>query len=354
MGVTTGGRTVINGIPYVESGLERAIAESVERGISGERSVIVVVGPKGIGKSASAVAALYSVVDRGGAEVVRADSADSADKRVEEVKRHGAIPIFYIDPTKAGYYFNPPIMKPPKLKDIMATFVKYAKRGDGVTLAVFSKDIYEVMKESVAIKKILDSAVKIDAASIVDERGVARKILEWAYAREAADRIMSAILDNFWGGYPLAAALVVRELGREYKAGEVEGAVRRAKLAAYRKVLDYLWHTMAGEDASNVERSAVFLLFEGFADEEDLGEHPSKLAGDGLGYAAIRAAVYAAAHRAFGVGDPSLCDGRESCIVVDILAKELKKYVPELPYSDVKEVTEEFKARLKRLLEPFM
>jgi len=365
--------------PYVETRLEEVLLKRLEAAVESARrgagSIVLLRGPKGVGKSTAAAAALYKLLKRGKAAVAVFDLGAAVDEArtaqfLSEARRRGLAPVLYLDPSRLEFYTSYTLARHPiaRAAENLAKLVELAKRHSAVALVVLSEDQAETIARSEElgeeVKKMLLSDVDVVKVGDVLEVEPFVKALVEKYSgcsNGVVKKIADAIASSFKDGYALAAVLAADWLKRGGCRGEEAAeAVERARGDVHRFVLHYLWYGLFNGSGAVANRYAPLLLAVGF-----FGPHPPKLAkavveafgGEpedavvkwlsqplhGTLYEAIEKVAHGAVYRRYGVGSDELCQGSVEgpCRLVEICSGRLVG-VPRKGYSGVVEVAEEY------------
>jgi len=278
--------------PYVETKLEEELLKRLEAAVEearrGDGRVVLLRGPKGVGKSTAAAAALYKLLKGGKVAVTVFDLGAVVDETktpdfLSEAKRRGFVPVLYLDPTRLEFYSSRTLARPPiaRAVDNLAKLVELAKRGGAVALMVLSEDQVETIAQSEGlggeVKKMILSDVDVIKVGDVVKAELFVKALVEKYSNCSSDMVegtAKAIVLSFKDGYAVAAVLAADWLKRGGCRGEeVERAVERAKGDVHRFALDYIWHVVLGKDVAVAKWHVPLLLAVGL-----FGPHPPKLA----------------------------------------------------------------------------
>jgi len=249
----------------VETRLVGAIVDALARGES-----VVVVGEKGIGKSAAAVVALYEVLKGVVKWRVPAvlepyffDAALPAIRKlassVREASDAGVYPIFYLDPSKLLAYTWAGVSeyKPEHLDAFVeATSVVAQASGEFGVLIVASNDQYGLIKD------LLPSARVIDADKVLGEgkeHYVEAIVEEYCGCGGAAAKEVARHIARLEDNYAAAAAIA----GYRLRSGvaDVEEAVREAVEYVKRFAVHYIRHAVL-KDAVRGEGKVGYALLE--------------------------------------------------------------------------------------------
>jgi len=359
---------------YVEHPAEGLILRALRDVARRHGGLVVLRGPRGVGKSTVARVALYKALrslflmeKSGRAEVFRpvvveVDLHNASELSFRQIvaaaNRLGLLPIFFLDPGPAHPW-------------LVRKFIAMVENLPGaVAFMVLDLDQYK------AVKEYIEHAYVIDIEEALGEKKTTftKELIErysgctGEIAAEATEIILSFI-DN----YAVAAVLVADWLKRSGCSGEeVERAIEEVRRDVRRLALNYIWHVVLGEDEYVARWTAPLILAVGF-----YGPHPPKLgeaitvamspiveeifggAGSarrdddalkwlsqplhGTFYEVIEKVARGAVYKRFGVGGDEICQGSGEgpCRLVKICSEVLAR-VPLREYSGVVEVAEEY------------
>jgi len=365
--VEEGGRLLVRSpfgvVEYVEVGVEGRVREALSRG-----HVAVIYGPRGVGKSTTALKAIYDFAKTqlGRAVVVVRVGENWRENLWAAVQlRDGLfVPVLYYDTLEAGGYARSgegvgvlygamAHVKP------LADFLHDAALLRVPTVVVLTEEDYRAYEE-----------VAMGVGAEVVRLGGEAEALVRGILRGAPDSIAQAVLEKYKDElYAVAAALAKALYEKWNNPASVAKAVKR--LDVHSLVLAYLWHVVLGGSEIVARWVVPLILATGF-----FGPHPPKLAKavvKAFGgvpvsrviewlsqplpeavYTALRKVAHGAAYRRFGVGGDELCQGSGEgpCRLVEICSETLVG-VPRKRYSEVEEVTVEYAKLVAKALRAF-
>jgi len=365
--VEEGGRLFVNSpfgvVEYVEVGIEGRVREALSRG-----RVAVVYGPRGVGKSTTALKAMYDFAkaqpDRAVVVLRVGEDWKEALWAVAQLRGGPFVPVLYYDTLEAGGYkrseegvkvrYSAMAQAKP-----LAEFLHDATLLRVPTVVVLAEEDYRAYED--AFKRVGAEALRLGGEAEALVRGILRSV---PYA------VADAILERYSGEFYAVVAALAKALYEEWRdQAKVVDAVKR--LDVHRFALDYIWRVVLGEDEYVARWAAPLVLATGF-----FGPHPPKLgeavavamshvvegifgAGSvkrydyvlkwltsplyGTLYETIRRVAHGAVYRRFGIGSDDLCQGSVEgpCHLVKICTEALVG-VPRRRYSGVEEVAEEY------------
>jgi len=333
--------------PYVESGLERVVAQklikAVEESRYGEGKVVLLRGFRGVGKSAAAVAALHALLQGGSAAVVDVDVSAEVDERalagaLAEVRQRGRAPVVFADASRLEFYSGIWKVKADVLASRLARVATAAKREGATALVVIDDTTYTYVGDSPDLSKAMSGAAEVDAGAFAVQPAYLSALVEEhsGCPKHVASDVGYAISTGFDDSHSLLAVLAARELGRSGCGAGAQEVLERAKRAAARYALDYLWYTLAGEDEATAEAHIAAFVLTLYLNEEKLrrlrirhrryGGIPPR----GILYYTVKSAMLGAFNRAYGVGEDELCQGSDegACKFISVAASFVKEYIP--------------------------
>jgi len=260
-------------VPLVESGRFGELAAEALRRLE-EEGAVVLVGPKGVGKSTLAAYVVWRALREGRAYgVVKVAGGVGTEAVLRALAEEaGAELIALYDPSPTEVYYDPDYVKLTKVQQVGETLKELgalaAVERRVKILAVLPSDLFDAVlkKAEEPALKLLEKRLEVD---LRDVKFLADVVYEYSKCRETqageTERLAEKIAE-FNGGYTLVAkyaGLWLRERGCD--AGDVERAVEEAKqkpklfLARYiRDVL--LWRSSDEERVRLMYRAAVPLL----------------------------------------------------------------------------------------------
>jgi len=304
---------------------------------------VVVLGKKGVGKSAAAAYALCrlvgSKVSVGAREYtvvgIDIDTANLGGLRgaVEELNRLGYIPVLYFDPSPIGAYRGGgryvPRMPLAEARAALDELKWYTSFGKAVLLAVASDDQYDELKLGSAVGAEVRVDVPVGSNTFselirsickCDDHGLGEKLAK-----------------QFRGEYYWVAALAAAdalELG-----ASPEDALREAEGAVYGYAANYIWRHILGGDSLLASYAAPVVLAAGLGLDVDsalafvrkIGGPADSLAikwfakpHTGVLGSVIEMAAKSAVYRATGLGSDELCQRTASCELIHPIVGALK------------------------------
>lgn len=358
---------------YVEHPAEGLILRALRDIARRHGGLVVLRGPRGVGKSTVARVALYKalgslfLMERSGrAEVFRpvvveVDLHNASELSFRQIvaaaNRLGLLPIFFLDPGPAHPW-------------LVRKFIAMVENLPGaVAFMVLDLDQYKAVKEYIEHAYVVD----IEEALGKKKTTFTKELIERysGCTGEIAAKATEIIL-SFIDSYAVAAVLAADWLKRGGCSGaEVERVIEEVRRDVRRLALNYIWHVVLGEDEYVARWAAPLILAVGF-----YGPHPPKLgeavtvamspvveeifgAGSarrdddalkwlsqplhGTFYEVIEKVARGAVYKRFGIGGDELCQGSVEgpCRLVEICSEVLAK-VPLREYSSVVEVAEEY------------
>jgi len=369
--VEEGGRLFVNSpfgpVEYVEVGVEGSVREALSRG-----RVAVVYGPRGVGKSTTALKAIYDFAKAQlGRMVVVVRVGEDWEKALwAAVQLRGGpfVPVLYYDTVEVEAY-----RRSEEGVDVMyshmahveslAYFLREAAKLGVPTVVVLAEEDYRAYED--AFRRVGAGAVRMGGEAEALVVGILKDLKE-----EERRVIAEAVLERYKGEFYAVAAALAKALYEEWRdPAKVADAVKR--LAVHFQALAYFWHAVLGRDKAVARWAAPLILATGF-----YGPHPPRLgeavavamsrvvegifgAGSvkrdddalkwltqplhGILYEAIEKVAHSAVYRRFGVGNDELCQGSVEgpCRLVEICSDVFTE-IPPREYSDVVEVAEEY------------
>jgi len=354
--VEEGNRLLVNSpfgvAEYVEVGVEDKVRQALSRG-----GVAVVYGPRGVGKSTTALKAIYDFarVQPDRAVVVLRVGEDWKEilKIAVQLREGPFVPVLYYDTLEVEEYRRNDegieVMYSFMAHDKpLADFLHDAARLKVPCVVVLTEEDYRAYED--VAKRVGAEAVRMDGEAEALVQGILRGV---------PPAVVDAVLEKYKGEYYAVAAALAKALYEEWRdPARVVEAVKR--LDVHSLALAYLWHVVLGGDEVVAEWVAPLILATGF-----FGPHPPKLAKAvvkafggvpvskvikwfsqslyGTLYETMKRVAHGAVYRRFGVGSDELCQGsnEESCRLVEICSEALVG-VPRENYSDIEEVAEEY------------
>jgi len=266
--VEEGGRLFVKSpfgivMEYVEVGVEGRVREALSRG-----RVVVVYGPRGVGKSITVLKAVYDFAkDQQDKEVVVVRVGKKWDEAIDvatQLQGGPFVPVLYYDTLEAR---------------------GYRRSGEGVDVA------YHLMVPLEPLAKFLHDAVLLRVPTVVvlaeeDYRayedvligveavrlGGGAEILVRGILRGVPPAVEEAVLEKYKGEFYAVAAALAKALYEDWRdPAKVAEAVKR--LDVYSLALVYLWHVVLGGDEAVARQVAPLILATGL-----FGPHPPKLA----------------------------------------------------------------------------
>jgi len=367
--VEEGGYLLVNSpfgvVEYVEVGVEDEVRQALSRG-----RVVVVYGPRGVGKSTAALKAIYDFAKAQlGRAVVVVRVGENWKEAISVAKqlKEPFVPVLYYDTLEAGGY-----RRRGEGVDVMYSAMAYAKPladflHDAAllrvpTVVVLTEEDYRAHEG--VVKRVGAEAVRLGGEAEALVRGILRGV---------PNAVAETVLERYRGEFYAVAAALAKALYEEWRdPARVADAVKR--LDVHSLALAYLWHVVLGGDEEAARRAAPLILATGF-----FGPHPPKLAKavvetfgrepdsavvkwlsqplHGTLYETIRKVAHGAVYRRLGMGDDELCQGSNEgpCRLVEICAEVLEELSCEKcnAAADVKEeyakwVAKRFVNALKR------
>jgi len=263
-----GGRLLVRSpfgvVEYVEVGVEGRVREVLSSG-----RVVVVYGPRGVGKSTAALKAIYDFAkaQQGRAVVVVRVGEDwkEALQAAVQLREGPFVPVLYYDTLEAGGY-----TRRGEGVDVMysattharplADFLHDAALLGLPTVVVLSEEDYRAYED--VVKRVGAEAVRLGGEAEALVRGILRSEL---------DAVAEAVPERYRGEFYAVAAALAKALYEEWRdPARVAEAVKR--LGVYSLALAYLWHVVLGNDVAVTRWPAPLILASGF-----FGPHPPKL-----------------------------------------------------------------------------
>jgi len=356
---------------YIEHPAEGLILGALRDAARRYRGLVVLRGPRGVGKSTVARVALYKalgslfLVERGGrAEVFRPVVVEVKLHNIGELSfrqivvaanRLGLLPIFFLDPGPVHPW-------------LIRKFIETVGNIPGaVAFVVLDLDQYEAVKDYTKRTYIIDVEEALGQKKSIFVKTLIEKYSGCtSEVAEKAKEIIVSFVDN----YALVAVLAADWLRQgKCRSEEIERIMEKARHNVPHAILYYLWYGLFNGDEAMAKRHAPLLLAVGF-----FGPHPPKLAKaivrafgkepedavvqwfsqplHGILYEIMKKVAYGAVYRQFGVGGDELCHGSKEgpCRLVEICAEALVG-VPRKRYSGVVEVAEEYAKLVAKALE---
>jgi len=321
-------------VEYVEVGVEDKVRQALSHG-----RVVVVYGPRGVGKSTTALKAIYDFAKAQSGRavvVVRVGEDWKETLRAAARLRDGPlVPVLYYDTLEVEGY-----KRRGEGVDVMYSAMAHAKPlADflhdaallGVpTVVVLAEEDYRAYED--VVERVGAEAVHLGGEAETLVRGILRGV---------PDAVAEAVLERYGGEFYAVVAALAKALYEEWRdPARVAEAVKR--LDVHFLALAYLWHVVLGGDEEAARRAEPLILATGL-----FGPHPPKLAKavirafdkepnsavvkwlsqplHGTLYEAIRNVSRRAVYGWLGVRDDELCQGNEegTCRLVEICGEVL-------------------------------
>jgi len=255
-------------VPLVEGGRFGELTAEALRRLE-EEGALVLVGPKGVGKSTLAAYVIWRALREGRAygvvKVAGGVGTEAVLRALADVA--GAELIALYDPSPTEVYYDPDYVKLTKVQQVSETLKELgalaAVERRVKILAVLPSDLYDAVlkKAEKSASKLLEKMLEVD---LRDVKFLADVIYEYSKCREAqrgeAERLAEKIAE-FNGGYTLVAkyaGLWLRDNG--CKVESVERAVEEAKSQPKLFLANYIWHVLLRGNGDLARRVAVPLL----------------------------------------------------------------------------------------------
>ncbi len=255
-------------VPLVESGRFGELAAEALRRLE-EEGALVLVGPKGVGKSTLAAYVVWRALREGRAygvvKVAGGVGTEAVLRALADVA--GAELIALYDPSPPEVYYDPDYVKLTKVQQVGETLKELGKLAAAEKrvkiLAVLPSDLYDAVlkKAEEPALKLLEKRLEVD---LRDVKFLADVVYEYSKCREAqrgeTERLAEKIAE-FNGGYTLVAkyaGLWLRERGRD--VSDVERAVEEAKKEPKLFLAHYIWQVLLRGSGDLARRVAVPLL----------------------------------------------------------------------------------------------
>jgi len=333
--------------PYVESGLERVIAQklrnAIEEAKSGEGAVVLLREFKGVGKSAAAAAAVHTLLQSGDVAAVDVDLSAGVDEQsltnaLSEARQRGRFPIAFIDANRLEFYSGAWKVRLNDLPDSLTKAVVTAKREGAVAFVIMDEIVSNfTTKKSPILARMVDGATRVDAYAFITSSKYLSVLVEKysGCSKDVASAIGYAISTNFDDSWSLLSVLAARELRRSGCGAGAGEVLERAKRAAARYALDYLWHVLVSEDEKIAKVGTAILVLAAYFNEERLERWYMSFVEHGIPprgvlFYALKSAMLGAFNRAYGVGEDVLCQGSDegACKFISIAADFVREYIP--------------------------
>ncbi len=261
--------TAEGAFPLVTTGRFEKAAEEVLRRLSKD-GVVVIKGPKGIGKSTLAAYVAWRAASDLTTYVMRIwevekDQRSDLNNALRALGDKKLLVIF--DPTPLEIYKEPGARAKTARKAVSETstaleeLLKFAEenRGRGLVLAVMPDDLYDGLDEKV--KKMAEKYLY--PLDLREEEFLTEVVYEYSGCRETPEEVkkLAERIAEFNGGYTLVAryaGLWLRERG--CRAEEVEAAVGEAKKMPKLFFASYVWHVLLRGSGDLAKKAAVPLL----------------------------------------------------------------------------------------------
>jgi len=347
-------------VEYVEVGVEERVRQALSHG-----RVVEMYGPRGVGKSTTALKAIHDFAKFQLGRVVVVVRVSENWKEVLWVAvrlRDGPFaPVLYYDTLETrGYEGSGEGVD--KLYGAMAQAKPLADFLHNVaifrvpTVVVLAEEDYRAYED--VAKSVGAEVVRLGGEAEVLVRGI---------LRDVPPPVAEAVLEKYKGEFYAVVAALAKALYEKWRdPAKVAEAVKR--LDVYSLALAYLWHVVLGGGEVVARWVAPLILATGF-----FGPHPPKLAKTVVKafggvpvsrviewlsqpqleavYTALRKVAHGAAYRRFGVGDDDWCQGSGEgpCRLVEICSEALVG-VPRKWYSEVEEVAVEYAKLVAKVL----
>jgi hypothetical protein len=252
-------------VPLVESGRFGELAAETLRRLE-EEGALVLVGPKGVGKSTLAAYVVWRALREGRAYgVVKVAGGVGTEAVLRALAEEaGAELIALYDPSPTEVYYDPDYVKLTKVQQVGETLKELgalaAAEKRVKILAVLPSDLYDAVlkKAEEPALKLLEKRLEVD---LRDVEFLADVIYKYSKCEETqageAERLAEKIAE-FNGGYTLVAkyaGLWLRERGCD--AGDVEKAVEEAKSQPKLFFAHYIWQVLLRGSGDLAKRVAV-------------------------------------------------------------------------------------------------
>ncbi|MFZ8811753.1 MAG: hypothetical protein ACO2PN_27105, partial [Pyrobaculum sp.] len=255
-------------VPLVESGRFGELAAEALRRLE-EEGALVLVGPKGVGKSTLAAYVVWRALREGrpyGVVKVAGGVGTEAVLRAL-AEEAGAELIALYDPSPTEVYYDPDYVKLTETQQVNEALKELgaltAVERRVKILAVLPSDLYDAVlkKAEEPASKLLEKRLEVD---LRDTKFLADVIYEYSKCREAqageAERLAEKIA-QFNGGCTLVAkyaGLWLRERGCD--VSDVERSVEEAKKEPKLFLAHYIWHVLLRGSGDLARKVAVPLL----------------------------------------------------------------------------------------------
>jgi len=255
-------------VPLVESGRFGELAAETLRRLE-EEGAVVLVGPKGVGKSTLAAYVVWSALREGRAYgVVKVAGGVGTEAVLRALAEEaGAELIALYDPSPTEVYYDPDYVKLTEARQVGETLKELgalaAVERRVKVLAVLPSDLYDAVlkKAEKSASKLLEKMLEVD---LRDVKFLADVIYEYSKCRETqrgeTERLAEKIAE-FNGGYTLVAkyaGLWLRDNG--CKVESVERAVEEAKSQPKLFLAHYIWQVLLRGNGDLTRKVAVPLL----------------------------------------------------------------------------------------------
>jgi len=255
-------------VPLVEGRRFGELAAEALRRLE-EEGAVVLVGPKGVGKSTLAAYVVWRALREGRAYgVVKVAGGVGTEAALRTLAEEaGAELIALYDPSPPEVYYDPDYVKLTEARQVSETLKELgalaAVEKRVKILAVLPSDLYDAVlkKAEEPASELLERRLEVD---LRDVKFLADVIYEHSKCGETqvggAERLAEKIA-QFNGGYTLAAryaGLWLRD--NECNAGDVEKAVEAAKKEPKVFFAHYIWHVLLRGSGDLARKAAVPLL----------------------------------------------------------------------------------------------
>ncbi|NAZ32812.1 MAG: hypothetical protein GU356_00710, partial [Pyrobaculum sp.] len=255
-------------VPLVESGRFGELAAEALRRLE-EEGAVVLVGPKGVGKSTLAAYVVWRALREGRAYgVVKVAGGVGTEAVLRALAEEaGAELIALYDPSPTEVYYDPDYVKLTEARQVGETLKELgalaAVERRVKVLAVLPSDLYDAVlkKAEKSASKLLEKMLEVD---LRDVKFLADVIYEYSKCRETqrgeAERPAEKIAE-FNGGYTLVAkyaGLWLRD--NRCKVESVERAVEEAKSQPKLFLAHYIWQVLLRGNGDLIRKVAVPLL----------------------------------------------------------------------------------------------
>jgi len=252
-------------VELVTGGVFKRFAEEVTRRLE-ERGLVVLVGPRGVGKSALAAYAAWRMLRSGLADAAVDVSEMSAEKargglasKLQNLAyaAKGRLLVIY-DPSPLSVYYKPDAARAHEGVEI---FVEELLAAEGVMrLAVLTREMYERVKHIVPGDYVLEVALN-------DVEFLAEVIKRYSRCEDSHGELAEGLVKLIaeYDAYTLVAKYAGLWL-REKSCGieDVKTALEEGKREPKLFFASYLWHVLLGGSGNLARKAAVPLLLHAF------------------------------------------------------------------------------------------